>query len=339
MINYAVVGLSDPRHRHLLAPLTRRRAGIRPVAVADPGASAAPQSPSGEETLSRVSADARVPAFTDHQVLLAEAAPSLVGVALPSGAFPVVRDAVAAGADILALPPLADSPAELAELASLVDGGAGVTAVHTWRGHQTSTVAAELLERGSLGQLSGVALTLAADLGEADVTAATYEVIDLFLLLTGAETGTVRIPVDGAGDEAGDRADHGSAGERLRLEVAAASRTGVPVRLEVWQATESDASAGLVPGLPPQNAYLVQVIGSTGSVEWDVRSGRLASAIDGREPVLLSCGLPDREADWVLASLVRSSSRPLSGHDALVSTRILLAAKDSEQAGGESRPW
>lgn len=334
MINYALVGLADPRHRHLLAPFTRRRAGIRPVAVADPSGeqgrvldpAVAPVVEAAREELSRIAADAAVPAFTDHTALLAEAMPTLVGVAMPSGAHRVVVDAVDAGAGVLALPPLADTTDELDGLAARISRGAGVTVVHTWRGHQTATVAAELVARGQLGELSGVALTLAGNLTEHEVAAASYEIVDLFALLTGATSGTVRVPVDAAGAD----------DEVLRLEVTGEA-DGRTVRLEVWQSTEPSPVA--VPGFPPLNAYLVQVIGTGGSVEWDVRSGRFASAIGDREPVLLSCGQPDREADWVLSTLVRGSDRPLSGAAALLSTRILLQARASQQSDGISLPW
>jgi len=325
MINYAVVGLSDPRHRALLAPFTRRRAGIRPVAVADARAEA---DRDALEARDRIASDAGVPGFAEPATMLAEAMPSLVGVAVPTGAHDVVVDALDAGAAVLALPPLAGTAAELDDLTARVDAGAAITAVHTWRGHQTSTVAAELLGRGHLGALSGVALTLADGLTEQEVAAATYEVVDLFLVLSGARHGQVRVPVN---EPAVD-------GEVMKLEVIAELEDGQSVRLEVWQSADS-AVASSAPGGPPPTAYAVQVIGTGGTVEWDVRSGRLVSAIADREPVMLSCGVPDREADWVLATLVRATDRPLTGPEALVSTRILLQAKESENSGGQPQPW
>ncbi|MGD7706476.1 Gfo/Idh/MocA family oxidoreductase [Microlunatus sp. Y2014] len=315
MIRYALVGLSDPRHHVLTAPFNRRRAGIRPVAVAEGHAT---------DVRDRIATDTKVPGFAAHEALLTSTLPDLVGVAVPSGAHPVITAALDAGAGVLVLPPLADTVADLDDLAARIAAGAAVTAVHTWRGHQTATLAAELLARGRLGQLEGVALTIGAEVSGQEREAATYEAVDLFCRLTGAETGTVRVPID---EPARD-------GEVLRLQ-AGAEVDGRSVRLEIWQTT----GPAVDPDQPVAAPYAVEVIGSTGTVEWDVRSGRLVSVLGDAEPVVLSCGRPSREADWVLTNLVRAVTRPLTGPGALVSTRVVLQAKESEAAGGTLRTW
>lgn len=299
MITMALAGLSDPRHRALLAPLARRRAGIRVVGACDP-------EPMHDHIGVSLSVD---PTLTQ---MLARTEPSLV--VLTSGGTEAIVESLRAGANVLAAPPLATTDAGLDELVALAEEqGRTLSALHLQRGHATSRLAHELVSRGKLGAVREMVVFVSEALPDDELEILLVDMVDLFCWLTGARTGTVV-----------RRADPGAAdGEILTLE---ADTDQAPVRLEIGH--------GPLPGTNPVGVHLA---GEHGSVEWQVRTGSFRSHLGGAEPVSLHCERPEVGInEWAVAHLIRRPAT--SGPTAVAASRILVAAAASRD-DGTPRPW
>lgn len=295
MIRVGLVGAADPRHRWFLAALHRRRAGVRIVGLSDPD-------PVVREAFEQ---QYELPTWADHRELLAAARPSVVAVAQRDAGRTVI-DALRAGADVLVIPPVCGTAAELDEIAGLTRStGRRVTAVHTYRGHPATRTAKELVDSGKLGRPDLVSLIIGPDCNGEELKRAGSEAIDLFGWLTGVWSGT-----SGAG---GDDPDDAAAFGQLILTVDGVAADGAPATLEVRR---SELAAG---------ARILQVAGDTGAVEWDASSGLLRSSVDGREPATVSCGPFADPAEWVLTNLLRKPRPVISTEQSLATSRTVLA--------------
>lgn len=303
MIRVGLIGGSDPRHRWFLTALRRRRAGVRIIGLADPD-------PAVRDGF-RHQYD--LPTWSDHRDLLAEAGPSLVAVTSPDPG-PVVIDALRAGTEVLVVPPVCGSVAELDEIATLAGStGRRVTAVHTHRGHPAARTAKELVESGRLGRPDLVSLIIGGDCVGEQLRRAVGEAVDLFGWLTGATSGAPG-PID-------DDPDDAAAFGKLILTIDGATADGNPASLEIRR---SELAAG---------ARIVQVAGESGAVEWDTSSGLLrasvgassgSASVSGQEPTTVSCGTFPDPGEWVLNNLLRKPRPVISTEQSLAATRIFL---------------
>ncbi len=76
--------------------------------------------------------------------------------------------------------------------------------------------------------------------------------------------------------------------------------------------------------LPTDNPVGIQVVGSLGKVEWQVRTGKFRSLL-GDEPVTHDCGRPDQAIrEWAVDHLIRTQDT--TGPAATAATRILITA-------------
>jgi len=295
VIRVGLVGGSDPRHRRYLKPLQRRRAGVRIVGLSDPDPAVRDE----------FALQYELPVFADHRELLAAIRPSLVAVTVPNPG-PVVIDALRGGADVLVTPPVCLTAAELDEISDLARStGRRVTAAHLYRGHPASLTAREIVSSGSLGTPDLVSLIVAADVSGGELDRIIGEALDLFGWLTGANLTATAIP-----DEPDEDRDFG----KLILAMADTD-PGRPVTLEVRRRSDL-----------PQGQSILQVAGPSGAVEWDVASGVLRSAVNGGDPVAVSCGPFSDPAEWVLTELIRKPSPAITTEESLAATRSLLSA-------------
>lgn len=318
MIRIGLIGAADPRHQWFLAAAERRRAGVQIADFSEPAAALR------KELAWRY----ELPGRPDHRALLAAAVPSLVAVAQESGAGPAVLNALGHNADVLVAPPVCDTLAELEAIAKLVpESGRRLTAAHTYRGHPASRLAKELIDTGRLGRVEVVALLAAADGDEPELRRATLEGLDLFLWLTGASSGTISAVTDRHPARTEDPRQIGAAFGELTM-IATAPNPTAEVRFEV----RSRSNAAEAP-------QVIQIVGSAGEVEWNVRTGLLRSDLDGADPVSISCGRFDQPAEWVLNNLIRRSQPVISTEHSLATTRMLLLAERSRQLGGELHTW
>lgn len=319
MIRMGLVGVADPRHRWFLAAALRRRAGICLVDVSEPDAGLRTGLAEQYDLTGR----------PDHRTLLAESAPSLLAVAQPSGSGPVVLDALAHGTDVVVAPPVCDNLSELDAITDLVAGsGHRVTAAHIDRGHPASRVVKELVDTGRLGDIDVVALVLADELDDVARRRAVLDGLDLYLWLTGVTGGTVCAVTAGHPARSEDPAELRDAYGELTMVVTAPARSGPG---EVVFEVRRRPGAGATP-------EVLQVGGSTGAVEWDVRTGLLRSAVNDTEPRTVACGTLE-PAEWVLTNLLRRSRPAVSTEESLATTRIWLSAEQSERLGGETQSW
>lgn len=292
MISVGLVGASDPRHRSFLAALHRRRAGVRIVGLSD----------SDPAVRQEFAERYEFPTWSDHRALLAEARPSLVAVALHD-AGPVVIDALRAGVDVLVAPPVATTIEDLDTIADLAAStGRRVTAAHTYRGHPAARTAKELIDAGRLGRADLMSLIIGPVDGGDQVRL--VEAMDVFGWLTGARSAT-------AGSVADDPEDRAFG--------------------ELIMAVSSDSAALEIRGHPElaEGAGIIQVAGDAGAVEWDLRTGLLRSALDGREPVTVACGPLVSPAEWVLNNLLRKPHPVITTEQSLASTRMWLESSPS----------
>lgn|GEM_PF-3527872 len=302
MIRLGLIGVADPRHRLFLAALLRRRAGVRVVGLGE-------ADPALREEFA-VAHD--VPAWADHRELLTAARPSLVAVAVPDPG-PVVIDALGAGADVLVAPPVCLRSDELAAIGESVrTTGRRVTAVATHRGHPAARTAKELVDAGRLGRPDLVTVIIGPQHDAERLPVTIGEAIDLFGWLTGARPGAARaVSADQAAVD--DDPHDATAFGQLIMTVDGKAGGGTAV-LEVRCRPDVAASS-----------TIVQVAGADGAVEWDVGSGLLRSAVNGKEPVTVACG-PFREpAEWVLNSLLRKPHPEIGTDETLASAASWLA--------------
>lgn len=207
--------------------------------------------------------------------------PTLVGVALGRDGHEAIVGALESGAAVLAAPPLARDKDEYARVIALLSQGASLRALHLWRRHPASRLAAELLAQGALGRVLGVSLVMGDELDEDARAVAIAEAVDLFTLFTDERLAVVQATDSGPDPE---HLDH-----QLLL-----ATSGDGSSLEVW--VDSDPEA---PNLA------LSLIGERGELQWDVTTGRLVSALrddDGaeRDPVVLAAGAPGSLDEWVI---------------------------------------
>ncbi|QDP98144.1 Gfo/Idh/MocA family oxidoreductase [Microlunatus elymi] len=307
MIRVGLIGVADPRHRWFLAAAVRRRAGVGIVGLSEP------------DPVARTEVGDRydLPTWDDHQAMLQSVRPTLVAVTQPDPG-PLVIDALQHGADVLVLPPIADSLAGLENVAAAADAtGRRVIAAHTYRGHPATRTVQQLT--GRLGRLDVVSLMISGRLDDHARRAAIVEGLDVFRLLTGSTPSVIT--------EIGD-------GDRLREEDPAELRTGFGELIMVAPADAADAADEEAPvfevRVRPDTDELqqtIQVVGEGGAVEWDTRTGLMHSAFDGTgggEPITVSCGHPE-PAEWVLNNLIRRRRPLFSTEESLELTRLLLS--------------
>lgn len=309
MIDFALVGVADGRHRLFLHPVERRRAGVHVVGYSEPDETARAEFAVLHET----------PAFTDHRELLDAAKPTMIAVASPAAAtFGIVRDALAAGTDVIVAPPLTAALTELDQLAEAATAaGRRLDVVHTYRNHPAARLARELYDQGRLGRLREVVLEVAGEVSDEAVAGATLEVLELFRGFTGATAGTVTA---GVGQPLGD------AEEQVTLSVRGSGPDGDVV----CEVVRHPPAAG--------TTLVVQLIGDQGAVAWEVGNGRFRSMIDDRPSAVIACGLPADEPQWVLTDLIRRPV-PSTVGEQLLSTRISLLAAESARQDGAELEW
>lgn len=301
MVRYALIGVADPRHRLLLDPVSRRRAGVSAVGVADlDGVGFEP--PIGRP----------VPVRSTIAEVLENDRPELVGIALGQGVADAVTAAVEAGAAVVALPPLAQTSDELRRLAALVAGGASLRALHSWRQHPASLLAGELLGQGALGAVRGLVLSIGESLPRDQVDQVITELVGLFTWFTRSP-----VTVVGAPDPVPDPDT---------LEVSwLVAETADGATLEVWLDRDPEAAE-----------LAVALVAERGELQWDVSTGKLVSLLqdqDGqdREPVVLLTGAPEHLEGWVTSEVLRGTT---DLGDPLLSTRVVLAAAASREQDG-----
>ena len=296
MITVGLIGAADPRHDWFLAALQRRRAGVRILGLSDPD-------PALREEFGH---QYELRTWADHGELLAVARPSLVAVAQPDAGRTVI-DSLRAGADVLVMPPICTTVAELDEITELVGStGRRVTAVHPYRGHPAVRTAKELVDSGKLGRPDLISLIIGPDCTGDEFDQAVIEVVHLFGWLTGVTSGA-----PGAG--ADDPQEAAAFGELImRFDGVAAN--GRAATLEVRR---SELATG---------ARIVQVAGDAGAVEWEAGSGLLRSSVDGREPTTVACGPFADPAEWVLTHLLRKPRPLITTDQSLTTARLALSA-------------
>lgn len=320
MIRVGLIGAADPRHRWFLAAAERRRAGIRIADFSEPDAALR------QELAWRYS----LPGQPDHRALLAMSAPSLVAVAQRSDAGQAVIDALRHGADVVAAPPVCDTLSGLETIAGLVESGRRVTAAHTYRGHPASRLAKELIDSDRLGRVELVALLAASDRDQRELRRAVLEGLDLFLWLTGATSGAISAVTARHPARREDLPETRAAFGELTMIATATNPTG---QADVIFEVRKRPNAAETP------EEVIQIVGTTGAMEWDVRTGLLRSALDGADPVAVSCGRLDQTAEWVLNNLLRRSRPVISTAHSLATTRMLLLAERSRQLDGKPQAW
>lgn len=318
MIDFALVGVADGRHRLFVHPVERRRAGVHVVGYSDPD----------ETARAEFAVLHAIPAFADHRELLVQASPSMIAIAAPATATTgVILDALGAGVDVIVAPPMASSVLELDELADAADrSGRRLAVVHTYRNHPAPRLARELLDQGKLGRVQQVVLEVAAEVSDDALAEATREVFDLYRWFTGVTSGTVSSPTGQPAGDSGDSGEPGESGERVIMSVAGEGPDGAAA----CEVVRHGAAAG--------TTLVVHLIGDQGAVAWEVGNGRFRSMIGDRPSAVIACGRPADEAQWVLTDLIR---RPLPSTVAeqLLSTRISLLAAESARQGGVELEW
>ncbi|GAB3743097.1 Gfo/Idh/MocA family protein [Microlunatus parietis] len=314
MIDFALVGVADERHRLFVHPVERRRAGVHVVGYSEPDETARAEFAVLHET----------PAFAGHRELLDGAKPTMIAVASPvEVTAEVVRDALAAGVDVIVAPPLTGSLAEVDRLAEAATaGGRRLAVVHTYRNHPAFRLARELFDQGRLGRIREVVLEAAAEVADDALAAATREVLELFRWFTGVTEGTVTGGV-GAGTTVRQT------GETEELVIMSVRGSG-PDGDALAEVIRHPSAAG--------DTVVVQLIGDEGAVAWEVGNGRFRSMIGDRPSAVIACGLPADEAQWVLTDLIRRPA-PSTVAEQLLSTRISLLADESARQGGAELRW
>src|SRR5690606_11868046 len=224
----------------------------------------------------------------DVDTMLAEAKPSLVAVT--DGGFEAVAACLRAGADVLAAPPFAATDDELDALVDLAaHTGRTLAALHLFRGHATSRLAHGLIERGKLGEVTEMVVAISDQLPETERSATEADLVDLFCWLTGQWTATV-------------------------------TRTDDFFVVQGEKATLTLRSAPL----PADNPVGIQIAGTQGKIEWQVRTGKFRSLL-GDEPVTVDCERPEQVVrEWAVDHLIRTADTV--GPAATAATRILIAA-------------
>jgi len=300
MIRLGLIGAADPRHGWFLGPLRRRRAGVRIIGLSDPD----------QTVRDEFGGQYDLPTWADHDGLL-DARPSLVAVTLPDPGAAVMV-ALQADADVLVVPPLCRTVAELDAIAALVrSSGHRVTAVHTFRGHPAATTAKELVESGRLGRPDLVSLIIGPDCTGDELALVVSEAVDLFGWLTGATVWTPGAIVDDP--------EEAAAFGQLILTIDGVGDGDLPATLEVRR---SELATG---------ARIMQVAGDGGAVEWDVRTGLLRASVDGKGPTTVACGPFARPDEWVLNNLLRKPQPAISTAESLAVARTMLAIDRAEQ--------
>lgn len=296
MITVGLIGAADPRHGWFLAALHRRRAGVRIVGLSDPD-------PALRQAFSH---QYDLPTWADHGELLTVAKPSLIAMAQPHAGGTVI-DSLRAGTDVLVMPPICGTVAELDEISELVRStGRRVTAVHTLCGHPAARTAKELVDSGRLGRPDLVSLIVGPDCIGDELKQAVAEAVQLFGWLTGTTSGS-----SGAG---ADDPEEAAAFGRLIVTIEGLAADGRAATLEVRR---SELATG---------ARIIQVAGNAGAVEWDAATGLLRSSIDGREPATVACGPFADPAEWVLTNLLRKPRPVISTEQSLATARLALSA-------------
>jgi predicted dehydrogenase len=318
MIRLGLAGLADRRYQWFLAPLHRRRAGIRLVGASEPDADLRSSAPVGD-----------LPIHPDHLQLLEQARPDLLAVTRFPGADRVIIDALGHGVDVVAVPPLADDLVQLDAIAeAAAASGRRCLTTHTLRGQPGALVAQQLLLDGRLGTLEVVTLIVPDDCHPEQRRSLITDVLDLFCWLAGVHSGTITAIGDGHPARTDDPPEFTAGYGTLIMMVHSTSPLdGAGIVCEV----RSRPGAAEWP-------VTVQVGGSTGAVEWDVGSGMLRSVVTGTEPRLISAGRIDHP-EWVLNNLLRKRTPAGSTAHSLATTRMLLLAGRSAENGGRSEQW
>lgn len=310
MIDFALIGVADDRHHLFVHPVERRRAGVHVVGFSEPDASAR----------SDFALLHPIPAFDDHRELLATARPSMVAITSPISDTPgMIIDALAAGVDVIIAPPVTTSTTDVSTLLDAVaDSGRRLAVVHTWRNHPAARLARELIDQSRLGRVEGILLDAAESVSDEDLAAATREVLDLYRWFTGVTAGSVTAPPPAPPAE-------GEEGQLI-----------MTVR---GSGPDGDAACEVVRHRgPAETPLLVQVIGDSGAVAWEVGSGRFRSMIGEKVSPVIAAGLPGDPAQWVLTDLVRRP-RPTTAAEELWTTRLTLLAGESVQSDGAPSDW
>ena len=297
-VSLALIGVTDPRHRWFTAAAERRRAGVQVVGFSEADADA------------RAAFGLRTDAapFADHRSLLAATGPDLVAVVGGADPATVALDVVRAGADVLLTPPLGVPAAELDSLLDAAQAaGRRVVPVHTYRSHPASRLAKELIGSGQLGRLELVCVILPAAGDGAVAAEVVVEVLDLFGWLTDDYAELV-VGTDDADPTDADPTDT-DFGELIMV---VGSRGPAGVALEIRR---SDATT----------APVLQVVGDSGAVEWDVQTGTFRSALGDNPPVTVLAGRPAGQADWVLNHLIRPTRGEPTTRDPWQATRMVAS--------------
>ena len=296
MITVGLIGAADPRHKWFLAALHRRRAGVRILGLSDPD----------PVLRGEFGQQYELPTWADHGELLATARPSLVAIAQPDAGRTVI-DSLRAGADVLVMPPICTTVAELDEISDLVDStGRRLTAVHAYRGHPAVRTAKELVDSGKLGQPDLISLIIGPDCTGCELAQTVIEVVHLFGWLTKVTTGA-------PGARADDPEETAAFGE-LIVTIDGVAADGRAATLEVRR---SERATG---------ARIIQIAGDAGAVEWEAGSGLLRSSVEGREPATVACGPFADPADWVLTNLLRKPRPLITTEQSLTTARLALSA-------------
>ncbi|WP_152365947.1 Gfo/Idh/MocA family protein [Microlunatus speluncae] len=313
MINFALVGVADDRHRLFVHPVERRRAGVRAVGFSEPD----------ERARADFSVLHTIPAFADHRELLATAEPTMVAVAAPAGdTTRVIIDALAAGVDVIVAPPVTVSAAGLDSLVdAAADSGRRLAVAHTYRNQAAVRLAREMIDQGRLGRVRQVILDAGESVSERELAAATLEALDLFRWFTGVTAGSVTSPDEASGLRQTEDVD-----EQVIMRVDGRATAG-PARYEVVRSRGLD--------LTP---FLIQVTGDRGTATWEVDTGNFRSVLRDRTSPLIPTGLPDDPSPWVLTDLVRRP-RPTTTAEELWTTRIAVLAGESARQGGSTLDW
>lgn len=318
MIRMGLIGAADPRHGWFLAATQRRRAGVRVVDFSEPD----------EALREDLAWRYDLPGQPDHRALLAVSEPSLVAVAQQSDPGDVVVDALRHNVDVVVAPPVCDTLSRLETIAGLArESGRRVTAAHTYRGHPASRLAKELVDNDRLGRVELVAV-LASDGDERRLRSVALEGLDLFLWLTGATTGSISAVTDRHPARRAESTEIPAALGALTMLATATSPTGQDATFEVRTRPNT-----------AETPEVIQIVGSAGAVEWEIRSGLLRSALDGADPVTIGCGRFEQPAEWVLNNLIRRERPVISTEHSLATTRLLLLAERSLQRDGELEAW
>lgn len=336
MIDLVIAGVQHP-HFHYYLDSVRDRDDARVVAFSD----------SDPATREAVAAETGLPAYADHNEMIAATEPAVVGVAAEFGSHgTIVLDALQAGCHVLADKPLCTRLSELDAIEQAVASSDKLLSVmFEKRGYGPSLLARKLYEEGELGEITLVAASGPHKLNEpsrpdwfwsqetyggvlADLT--THDA-DMFLWFTGATSGTVSGRVANLGVPQHPEFEDTGLAMVTADGAAGEGSTGAMGALEVhWMSPKA---------APWHGDYRMRLTGTKGTAELLWRTGELFVATDTREPELIACGPNRPAAAYFLDALIAGEEPSITAADSIAATRIALLAQESAANGGELRRW